>query len=88
MLGALQRVFEQLEYDVCADGSFEEGFEKVALYVDDLGRYTHAARQTPDGRWTSKLGRGEDIAHADPDDVAGGVYGSIAGFMKHATDGA
>jgi len=38
----------------------------------------------PSGKWTSKLGRLEDIEHDTPDDVAGGVYGEVAGFMKRA----
>jgi len=58
--------------------------EKVALYGSFLF-YTHAARQLPDGRWTSKLGRLEDIEHDTPDDVAGGLYREVAQFMKRAS---
>ena len=63
------------------DGSPEAGFEKVALYGSSLF-YTHAARQFAGGKWTSKLGHAEDIEHATPDDVAGGVYGEVVQFMK------
>ncbi|MCG8587287.1 MAG: hypothetical protein MI757_21490 [Pirellulales bacterium] len=44
--------------------------------------YTHAARQLPDGRWTSKLGKAEDIEHDSANDVAGGLYGEVVEFMK------
>jgi hypothetical protein len=44
--------------------------------------YTHAARQLPDGQWTSKLGKYVDIEHSAPEDVAGGVYGEVMQFMK------
>jgi hypothetical protein len=59
----------------------ELGFEKVALY-GLAESYTHAARQLPDGRWTSKLGNEEDIEHDSPEAVAGGLYGELVLFMK------
>jgi len=43
--------------------SLEEGFEKIAIFVDIEGVPTHAARQLADGSWTSKLGESEDIQH-------------------------
>jgi hypothetical protein len=50
--------------------------------------YTHAARQLPDGTWTSKLGKDVDIEHDYPDDVAGGVYGEVVVLMQRTTRGA
>jgi hypothetical protein len=81
---ALERAFLGLGYECCADGLPQAGFEKVALYGCDLF-YTHAARQLPDGRWTSKLGARPDIEHDTPDDVADGLYGRVLGFMRRAT---
>jgi hypothetical protein len=46
----------------------------VALYADGQGVPLHAARQWPDGRWTSKLGAMEDIEHA-LQDLVGSEYG-------------
>jgi len=43
----------------------------------------HAARQLPEGRWTSKLGELEDIEHA-LHDLTGTVYGSVVLVMKRA----
>jgi hypothetical protein len=63
------------------DVSLDVGFEKVALFGYSL-YYTHAARQLPNGKWTSKLGKAEDIEHDIPDDVAGGVYGGVVQIMK------
>jgi hypothetical protein len=81
-LGALQQAFLALGYTDCEmDGSLEVGFLKVALYGSG-GAYTHAARQLPSGKWTSKLGKGEDIEHDAPEDVTSGVYGDVMGFMK------
>ncbi|MCI0637958.1 MAG: hypothetical protein L0Y72_23715 [Gemmataceae bacterium] len=38
---------------------------------------THAARQLPTGRWSSKLGPSEDIEH-DLHALEGEIYGTIA----------
>jgi hypothetical protein len=83
-IGILEQAFVSLGFQDCNDGIFESGFEKVALYGSTLF-YTHAARQLPDGKWTSKLGGLEDIEHDTPDDVAGGIYGEVVQFMKRAS---
>ena len=78
-IGTLEQAFRSLHFEECDDATLEPGFEKIALYGDSRF-YTHAARQLPNGKWTSKLGRMEDIEHQTPDDVAGGVYGECARF--------
>src|SRR5205807_1430652 len=80
-LAALEHAFLILGYEECADGSLEPGYEKVALFGFGL-LYTHAARQLPSGKWTSKLGAGDDIEHDTPHDVGGGLYGEVAEFMR------
>jgi hypothetical protein len=77
----LEGVFKAMGFEPCVDGHLEAGFEKVALYGDNV-LYTHAARQLPSGRWTSKLGKGEDIEHDTPYDVAGGIYGEVAEILR------
>src|SRR5262245_29836601 len=80
-VGALEAMFKALGYEDCGmDAGFEPGLEKVALFGHAL-HYTHAARQLPNGKWTSKLGKAEDIEHDTPDDVAGGVYGEVVRVM-------
>jgi hypothetical protein len=56
--------FGTLGYTTAMDASLEPGKEKVAIYSLN-GQVLHAARQLPDGTWTSKLGGEEDIMHAD-----------------------
>jgi hypothetical protein len=80
---AFQQAFATLGYQVCENGGVEPGFEKIALFADGQGRPTHAARQLPGGRWTSKLGKMEDIEH-DLHDLAGTVYGSVILVMKRS----
>jgi len=80
-IGILEQAFLALGFEECAHESLEDGFEKVALFGSGLF-YTHASRQLPNGKWTSKLGRGEDIEHDTPDDVAGGVYGEMVQVLK------
>ena len=72
--------FATLGYVPCESESHEAGFEKIALYAAE-GAPRHAARQLPGGRWTSKLGRAEDIEHGLRD-LEGAVYGSVAQVMK------
>ena len=79
-VGALEQAFLALGYRECADGRLEPGIAKVALYGSSF-LYTHAARQLPTGKWTSKLGKAEDIEHDTPDDVAGPLYGEVVQFM-------
>ena len=58
----------------------------MSLYGGSL-LYTHAARQLPGGKWTSKLGKAEDIEHDTADVVAGGIYGEVVELMKRPIAG-
>src|SRR5437867_4327825 len=53
---AFCQAYGALGYRPCADGEYEVGFEKIALYASADGRVLHAARQLADQKWTSKLG--------------------------------
>ena len=86
-IDAFALAFEILGYRECRDGSLEVGYEKIALYATKYGntlKPTHASRQLSDGRWTSKLGRAEDIVHETAQDVNGRVYGEPIRFMRRA----
>lgn len=78
------RAFELQGYEVCENADLEAGFEKVAIYVDALGKYTHAARQLDNGAWTSKLGGWEDIQHDTVEALEGRghAYGTATRFLK------
>lgn len=76
------KVYEALGYSLCDSDSYEEGVEKVAIYVDSEGIPTHAARQLSDGHWTSKLGKLEDIEHNTLEGLYGHTYGAVAVIMK------
>ena len=86
VLDALISAFERLGYTLCASDALEPDHEKVAMYVDSDGMWTHAAKQRDDGQWTSKLGNLEDIIHRTPDAVAGRdpAYGVVACYMKRS----
>lgn len=83
-LEALKSCFEVIGYEVCPGDQSEDGYEKIALYGDKDGDWTHAAKQEAGGSWTSKLGRGIDISHETPHAVAGPLYGQVAYYMKRA----
>jgi hypothetical protein len=82
-LRAFTAAYASLGYSVCQDGTVEPGFEKVAIFADG-GKPKHAARQLPDGKWSSKIGNADDISH-DLDTVSGGGYGVPVRFMKRPT---
>jgi hypothetical protein len=84
-IAAHEELFSSIGYSRCADASQEDGFLKIALYVDKKGQPTHAARQLPTGKWTSKLGEGIDIEHDSPEALNGPAYGIAKIFMKRKT---
>jgi hypothetical protein len=82
-LDAFRAAFLTLDFTPCENESFEPGFEKVALFADSSGLPTHAARQLPNGNWTSKLGQAQDIEH-ELRALKGEIYGKVALFLKRA----
>ncbi len=84
-LRAFEDAYGTLGFRPCDDADLEPGFEKVALYAR-ASVPTHAARQLPDGRWTSKLGPLEDIEHDSPDGVAGDSYGNVALVLRRPAE--
>ena len=78
------------------DVSPEKGVLKVAIYGDAEG-YTHVARQLPNGRWTSKIGKLQDIEHDTPDALTSAIgrigtdddqaYGSVVQIMRNVGGG-
>lgn len=69
-------------YALCKNAGYEDGFEKIAIYVDSNGKPTHVARQLSSGHWTSKLGKLEDIEHKTLESLSGSQYGTVAVIMK------
>lgn len=63
------------------DVSVEPGVIKIAIYGDDEG-YTHAARQLTNGKWTSKIGKLQDIEHDTLDALSSKAYGQVVQIMR------
>lgn len=86
---AFLRAYGTLGYIECKNGKLEAGFEKIALYANRMPwgdiEPTHAARQLPDGKWTSKLGAFEDVTHNKAADVKGPLYGGVVKYLKRPT---
>jgi hypothetical protein len=83
-VAAFFAVFALAGYSVCDSEEVEEGIEKLALFGNTQGLPTHAARQLSNGRWTSKLGKREDIEHA-LHDLEGELYGRVVHILKRPT---
>lgn len=79
---AFIKAFGEKGYQLCDGPDLEDGFEKVCLY-EKLGRPTHAARQLPDGTWTSKLGQSHDISH-ELNGLEGKRYGRPSVYLRRA----
>lgn len=62
-LSAFRKAYATKGFQVCADERFEDGYEKIAVYIDGLGKPQHAARQLIGEVWSSKLGEEYDIIH-------------------------
>ncbi|MFO8009043.1 MAG: hypothetical protein R6V05_15060 [Candidatus Brocadiia bacterium] len=81
---AYVEVFRSLGYQVCSDVSFEQGFEKVAIFSRG-DTPTHAARQATGGanagKWTSKMGKNIDVLH-QLQGATGELYGNVAAVLK------
>jgi hypothetical protein len=80
-LESFMSAFESLGFSVCDNQDFEDGFEKIAIFTDSQDIPTHAARQLPSGKWTSELGRLEDIEH-ELIGVGGAAYGKISVVLR------
>lgn len=81
--------FKKLGYVPCDSAAFEEGFEKVAIFVTHVskpftpvGTPTHMAIQWPNGEWRSKLGGSQDIAHKTLEAIGGWQYGEVKQILK------
>jgi hypothetical protein len=55
--------------------------KKIALFSIDNKECSHVARQTDNGKWTSKLGVSYDVQHS-LHSIEGGIYGKAVIFMK------
>ncbi len=80
-MSAFIQAYKSLGYELCNNSNLETGFEKIAIYATSDGEPTHAARQLPNGKWTSKLGRWEDIEH-ELQGLTGEMYGDVKQILK------
>ncbi len=80
------RAFATIGYVECAlsDKHHEPGFDKIALYRGQLDLFSHVSKQLHNGKWTSKLGRGNDIVHNSLEAFEDCAYrfGSVAKIMR------
>ena len=77
--------FAQLGFQFRPPDDVDPDADLVAIYTDRNGIPTHVARRLPDGLWTSKLGRLEDITH-ELSGLEGDLYGSVAVFLSRPSE--
>lgn len=83
-IAAVVQTFGMLGYVPCETADLEPGFQKIAIFTNASGEPTHAARQLPNGRWTSKLGDWEDIEHELAGVEGEKMYGSTRQILKRS----
>lgn len=86
-ISCLIEAFQAHGYQICDSWQHEVGYQKVALYKNpQSNEWTHAARELMNGKdrgkWTSKLGEGNDIRHGNPYSIEGQYYGVVHCIMK------
>ena len=81
-LEAWSKALATAGFTPCATPYPEDGFEKLAIYLDEARVPQHVARQLPNGKWTSKLGDDLDLEHNSLRALEGDCYGSATAFMK------
>jgi hypothetical protein len=75
-------LYESLGYTQCDSRGFELFYEKIALFADTNGEFSHVSYQVFGG-WTSKLGDRQDICHNTLAALEGGqLYGDVERIMK------
>ena len=79
---AIIAAYASVGYEPCDNSNIEEGFEKIAIYVNAMDKPTHAARQLRNGLWTTKFGDFEDVTHIDLKCLNGPIYGRPRIFLR------
>ena len=75
------RCFRWMGFVDCDDGECVDNVEKIAVFVDGDGDFSHVARQLADGWWSSKLGFFEDLSHRALEDLLDGRPAAV--WLKH-----
>jgi hypothetical protein len=88
-LDAFVQAYKTIGYKPCFDGSYEPGFQKIAIYAkiraDNELIPKHVALQLETAEWTSKVGDHEDIIHSSLNVFDGAAYGQAVCFLKKQT---
>lgn len=87
-VACIQAFLESLGFERCNYPDFESGYQKVAIFADQLGYPLHLARQKSSGRWTSKMADKFDIEHDTVRVLEDGSCGSVVVIMKRKWTGA
>lgn len=82
-LPAFQGAYETIGFQLCANGDFQSGTQKIAVFHLNATP-THAAKLIGPNIWSSKLGQWYDVSHTERclDGNHHGGYGEIAFYMS------
>ena len=79
---AYEQALRSEGHERCSERFHEDGYARLALYAKGE-MPTHAARETADGRWTSKIGLDIDMSHR-LEGLEGREYGTVQTVFRRA----
>ena len=77
-------LFGRWDFEECADGSYEPGLLKIAIYSEG-GYFHHVAKQLRINAWSSKMGMAHDLWHRELDALYETLYypgATVTHFMQ------
>lgn len=75
-------LYELVSYKICDSPDLEDSLEKIAIFAFPNGDPSHAAKQLPNGKWTSKMGPWHDVEHTFNSINNSPGYGNATIFMS------
>jgi hypothetical protein len=84
-ISTFRALFTLFGFVACANVDFEEGWEKIAIWIDDADEFAHVAKVIGPGLFSSKIGEYEDVTHS-LEGMGESCYGSIGLWMKWPAD--
>lgn len=78
---SFKELYRERGYEECESKEGEDGFEKIAIFANKRGIPTHVARQTEEGKWSSKCDNLHDISH-ELEALEGEEYGKVICIMR------
>jgi hypothetical protein len=75
-------VFVHAGFEPCDSREWEPGCEKIAIYANEDGDFTHVAKMIDAETWTSKVGQLDDIEHRTVESLEDERFGTVVHVLR------